>query len=227
MTDETFAEGNQSAPTGGTESPTSSPSGKADSQPSNDFAAVQQRLDALEKLYKGVQKGNDRINARVEEKVNNIAAQIGRISELTKAGKSPDEIEERLLLDEILAERKGKTLSTQPEGNGERGQGTVEVQDIARKLNLDVNDVDIAKAVASGDLVNVMKVAMSKAAAPTAGVEDNPLATGGGQRPAGVAELTNKYITEMRNARGNRKLLSSLREQYKAKGVDVYSVDFS
>jgi hypothetical protein len=176
MTDETVTGGN-SEQTG--EKDRQSQSSASQSQLSPDVATLQTRLDELEKLYKGIQKGTDKVNARVEEKVNNLSSQIERITELAKSGKSPVEIEERLLLDEIIRERKGGELPQASVGTETRGQGQVDVQEIAKQLNLDVNDRDIATALASGNVVTVMKVAMSKIQTPSPGPEDAQPLLGG------------------------------------------------
>ncbi|RPI95503.1 MAG: hypothetical protein EHM40_02815 [Chloroflexi bacterium] len=216
MTDETVLDGNPDEPGEKGGQPQSS---TPQSQPSADVATLQKRVDELEKLYKGVQKGNNKENARVLEKVEGLSAQIGRITELAKAGKSQSEIEERLLLDEILSERKGRTSPTQPEGTEARGQGQVDVQDIAKQLNLDVNDKDIAAAVASGNLVTVMKVAISKATTPSPGPEDNPPILGGNQQAKVLTpEQKDKIASRIaklsaENPRGNLKEVEKLREQ--------------
>lgn len=221
MTDETVLGGNSEQPSGGTGTPSSSPSGSG-SQLSPDVAALQKRIDELEKLYKGVQKGNDKTNAKVLEKVDSLSSQIGRIYDLAKAGKSQSEIEERLLLDEILAERRGNTAPTSPEGTGGGGQGQVDVQDIAKQLNLDVNDKDIATAVASGNLANVMRVAMSKAQAPSPGPEDAAPLGGGERRPDKGTEIEQGYLAEMAKVpRGNIRMAANVKEKWRKKAREA------
>lgn len=225
MTDETVFEGNgQGQGEKGSQPQSSTPN----PQPLADVAALQKRIDELEKLYKGVQKGNDKTNAKVLQSVSDLSSQIERITELAKSGKSPVEIEERLLLDEIIRERKGDGLSTRSDGTEPGGQGKVDVQDIARQLNLDVNDRDIAAAVASGNLVNVMKVAMSKATAPSPGPEDEPPLLGGSSgREKSTAQLQADYEKQRgeiaRTMRGDAKIkaLADLKVQYRKEGLQV------
>ena len=206
-----------------------SQSSASDAQPSADVAGLQKRIDELEKLYNGIKKSEDKINDRVEKRVSELTSQIGRIVDLAKAGKSESEIEERLLLDQILQERKGRQASsTESEGTEKGGQGRVDVQEIAKQLNLDMNDKDIAGAVDSGNLVNVMKVAMSKATAPSASVEDNaPLLGGGGSREKSVEAQLADYKKEMLAARGNKSLGKGIMEKYRKMGVPIERVIFS
>ena len=156
MTDETVLDGNrEDAGEKGSQPQSSTPSG----QPSADVAALQKEIDELKKLYNGIKKSEDKINSRVEQRVSALTSNIERITELAKSGKSQAEIEERLILDEMIRERKGSGFPGSAEGTEQPGQGVVDVQDIARQLSLDVNDRDIAAALASGNIVNVMKVA--------------------------------------------------------------------
>lgn len=226
MTDETVLDGNQQEPgEKGSQPPSSTPGG----QLSPDVTALQERLDKLEKLYTGVQKGTDKVNARVEKKVTDLSAQIERIAELAKAGKSQSEIEERLVLDEIIRERKGSGFSEQPEGTGARGQGQVDVQEIAKQLNLDMNDKDIADAVATGNLVNVMKVAMSKASTPSPGPEDaQPLLKGAARKSEKTPQQLQSEYEKARdqiaqNYRGDAKVkaLADLKVKFREEGLQV------
>jgi hypothetical protein len=223
MTDETVLDGKQmESGEKGSQPQSSAP----DAQPSADVAALQKELNELKKLYNGIKKSEDTINTRVEQRVSELTSHIGRIAELAKAGKSESEIEERLLLDQILQERKGSLSPTPTEGTEQRGQGQVDVQEIAKQLNLDVNDKDIADAVATGNLVNVMKVAMSKANTPSPGPEDSPPILGGsGNREKSPAQLEADYQKELatiaQSTRGEHKLraITDLKEKYRKAGL--------
>ncbi len=225
MTDETVLDGNLEEPGGkGNQPQPSAPEG----QPSADVAALQKEINELKKLYNGIKKSEDTINTRVEERVTELTSRIGRIAELAKAGKSQSEIEERLLLDEILQERKRNTSPGEPAGTGARGQGSVDVQGIAKQLNLDINDKDIAEAVAGGDLVNVMKVALSKAASPSPSAEDNPLVLGGSHnREKSPAQMQAEYekqrdqIAQALHGDAKIRALSQLKVKYREAGLKL------
>ncbi len=215
MTDETVLDGNsEQSGEKGSQPQSSTPQ----SQPSADVATLQKEVDELKKLYNGIKKSEDKINSRVEQRVSALTSDIGRITELAKAGKSQSEIEERLLLDEIIRERKGSGFPERSEGTEPRGQGPVDVQDIARQLNLDVNDKDIAAAVASGNLVSVMKVAMSKATVPSPGPEDNPPLLGGERPPADLFAMYARLESLSKNATKNKEAIAALTKQIKAAG---------
>lgn len=151
---------------GGNGSANQQPSQPTD-QPLGDVADLKKRIDELEKLYKGIQKGNDKVNARMEKRIDDLS----RILDLAKEGKSKEEIEERLILDEIIQERKSSTPAV---ASSEPRQSGVDILDVAKQLSLDVNDKDIAAAIASGNVVGLMKVAMSKASTPSPTPADAP-----------------------------------------------------
>lgn len=200
---------------GGNGSASQQPSQPTD-QPLGDVTAMQKRIDELEKLYKGIQKGNDKVNARVEQKIDNLS----RILDLAKEGKSKDEIEERLILDEILRERKSSTPAV---ASGEPRQSGVDILDVAKQLNLDMNDKDIAAAVASGNVVNVMKVAMSKVSTPSPSPADAPPLLGGAAQPRMKEEEANQKLLQLdalsREPTKNAAQLRALQKELKEAGV--------
>lgn len=220
MTEETELEGKQD---GGEIDESSQESSSSSAQPSEDFAAIRQELAELKKLYTGIQKGNDKVNARVEQKVNDMAAQIGRITELAKAGKTPAEIEERLLLDDLLAERKGNAPGAQQSANG---AAEVQAQELVKELGLDANDKDVAEAVASGKIANVIKIAMSKAKVPEADATTAPPLTLKEVPPGNVKALSAAYDKAVAELRGERRLnprtLANLKSEYRKKGLNIW-----
>lgn len=215
MTDETVIEGNSQ---GQGEQASQAQSSTPGSQPSTDVAALQAQVNELTKLFRGIQKGEDKINARVEERVKALTMPIERIMELAKSGKSQSEIEERLVLDEIIRERRSNGLPTPPEGTGGSGQGSVDVQGIAKQLNLDVNDKDIAAAVASGNLVTLMNVAISKAQTPSPSAEDAAPLTGGGSQSADLEAMYSRMEELSKNYSRNKPAILALQAKIKAAG---------
>lgn len=178
MPEELQLEGNQDG--GGNDSSGQKPSPPG-GQPSSDFA-TKQEVEELRVLYRGLQKSNDKINARVEKRVNDAFSTpnlIGRVAELAKANKTPAEIEEQLLLDDLLAERKAAPpeVTSSDKGKNTVGSAEVQVHEIVQEFGLDVNDKDVAAAVASGKVLEVVKVAKSKLTAPSASAEDAQLLT--------------------------------------------------
>lgn len=177
MPEETQPEGNPGG--GGNDSSSQKPS-TSGGQPSSDFA-TKQEVAELRALYKGIQKSNDTVNARVEKRVNEAlsTAKIGRVAELAKANMTPEQIEQQLVLDDLVAERKSQPseVTSSDTGKNTVGSAEVQVQEVVQELGLDVNDKDVAAAVASGKILEVVKVAKSKLAAPSASAEDAELLT--------------------------------------------------
>lgn len=177
MPEETQSEGNQDG--GGNDSSSQKPSTPG-GQPSSDFA-TKQEVEELRVLFRGIQKGNDKVNARVEKRVNEALSttKIGRVAELTKANMTPAQIEEQLVLDDLIAERKSQPseVTYSDKEKNTVGLAEVQVQAIVQEFGLDVNDKDVAAAVASGKIIEVVKVAKSKLTAPSASAEDAQLLT--------------------------------------------------
>ena len=174
MPEKTELEGNQDA--GGNGLSSQQPS-QSQGQPSTDFA-TKQDVEEIRNLIRGLQKGTDKINSRVEKRVSEIlsSTQIGRIAELAKANMTPAQIEQQLVLDEVVAERKAKAPEATPADNQESAVGKAEVQvrELASKLGLDANDKDVAAALSGNDLAAFVRVAASKLDSPSAGAEDQP-----------------------------------------------------
>jgi len=215
MTDETVLDGNSGASgeKGGQPQSSATPS-----QPSADVATLQKDIDELKKLYNGIKKSEDKINSRVEQRVGALTSDIERVIQLAKDGKSQSEIEERLVLDEIIRERKGNGLPAPSEGTETRGQGVVDVQDIARQLNLDVNDKDIAAAVSKGNVVDLMRVAISKAQAPSPSAEDAPPLLGGEGQAADLDAMYAQLESLSKNYSKNKPKIQALQAKIKAAG---------
>lgn len=188
------------------------------------------RLDDVDNRARTVQGEKDKVLSKTSKEVEEIKRQIAEIEKLKKSGFDPDAaIEEFTFREEVrgLREQLAKLnpASTATAGNGNSGVAT-EAQRIAAGLQLDMNDKDIAAAVGSGDVLNVMKVVLSKQS-PSASAHDAPPPGGTPPSNKDVDTLTAEYKQKVKAARGNRTTISQLREQYKKDGVDVYNVDFS
>ena len=167
---------------GNSDSDGDSQSSKEGSQQSPDLATVLKKLEGLENQFKGLQKGTDKVNSRVEKRVEEIlsSGKIGRIADLAKAGKTSEEIENQLLLEDLLAERKGKASGANLKGNEERAGGGPEAQpdiftETVKALNLDVNDKNVAEAIAKKDYSGLVKLGASKLAVPEPDASTQPL----------------------------------------------------
>jgi len=123
----------------------------------------------------------------------------------------------------MLREVHNRLFATSSAGNG----AETDAQRIAKEYALDLNDKDIAEAVKSNDILRLTKTVLSKQSAPSADASDAPLASGKVANPKDSKQLTEEYITKMRESRGNRSAIAALKKEYKEKGVDIYSIDFT
>lgn len=145
------------------------------------------------------------------------SAAVSSIAERTEVQKDKD----------LLRQIAEKVLGSSPDGNGTKAHA-----DIVKSYGFEATDPDVIRDVLSQTDPKDAEIAAlrltikrqnvtppSPSAASTATSKPTP--------PANVEQLTQKYVTEVRNARGNKTLITSLREKYKNEGVDVYSVDFT
>jgi hypothetical protein len=228
MEDETTQVGNSGSAAGDGQS-----SGGG-SQQSLDLTTIQERLDRFEAMVKGLQKGTDKVNARVEKQVNSILSnsQIGRIAELAKAGKTSEEIENQLLLEDLLAERKGKASGAAdgtPRANG-GSEGTAILKGIADAFGLDANDAAVAEALSKGDSAALAKIAKDRLSVPAPDGSDAPPVTSKEARgeDANTAALRKAYDAEVAKLRKdfNGRIpvgqLANLKISYRKKGLQIY-----
>jgi hypothetical protein len=185
-----------------------------------DLTALQKRLEELEAKYRGVQKGTDKVNARVESRVAEIlsTSQIGRIAELAKAGKDSAEIERELLLEDLLAERKGKATDAQI-GN-ERAAGMDEVTSIFKRtvqeLGLDANNSAVAEAVSKKDHAALLRLAVSKSTVPDPDATTQPPITSKETPAKGGEEIERGYLAELAKIpRGKTQAVANLKAKWR------------
>ena len=117
-------DGNQEQPTGGTESPTSSPSGGQGQQLSPDVSALVKQVDDLKKEIRGLQKGTDK---RFEKFDGNIK----RILELKEQGLTEPQIQRELWIDQQMQGQ--NPHPPEPVGN-ENSRQAPDVESAFRKL---------------------------------------------------------------------------------------------
>jgi hypothetical protein len=228
MEDETTQVGNSESASGDGQS-----SG-AGSQQSVDLATILSRLEGLENRYKGIQKGTDKVNARVEQRVGELLSseRIGRIAELAKAGKDSAEIENQLLLEDILAERKGKASGAVSGNSGAGGgsEGTAILKGIADAFGLDANDAAVAEALSKNDPAALAKIAKDRFSVPAPDGSDAPPVTSRESRgeDANTVALRKAYDAEVAKLRKdfNGRIpvaqLANLKISYRKKGLQIY-----
>lgn len=171
------------------------------------------------------QSDKDRRIPKIEQEQSNLRKTI---EEVLKEGgnKSVEEIERQIKLNRLLDAVDDKGNLPNLKRDEPKVEQSSEAQRIAKELNLDLNDKDISDAVKSGNLSSLVKVIVSKQSAPSADETTAQLLQGQHKPPAGIAELTKKYQSDMLGARGNATLLKKIKEQAKKDGVPVDSIAF-
>lgn len=193
-------------------------------QQSVDLSAVLSRLESLEKKYSGVQKGTDKVNARVEERVNQVLSnpQIARILELANAGKSSEEIEERLLLDEMIQERKGKERSGSGGAGSPSGAVDAGISALVSEFGLDANDAEVAEALSKNDSVKLARLAVQKSKTPTPDPSTAPPLTQKTPAPNAADEIEKGYLAEMATVkRGDTYRAANIKSKWRQKARDA------
>lgn len=209
-------DGNPNAGAGEAGSPNqpTSPVGGQLSQ--SDIEAMETKI--TERVRRELQKGNDK----------QIRNEVSRILELNKKGYDGEQIEERLILDQIIAERKNPNLA--------QNSGTVSSEprsDVSKVFQLSGLDPASPEATALAAknlpfeqaLVEASKMAAIKGSASLS--SPNPPLTGGTSDELNVEELTQKYVEELKGAagKGNQEG-NKIREKYRNLKVPVDSVTF-
>lgn len=174
------------------------------------------------------QSDKDRRIPKIEQEQSNLRKTIEEV--LNQGGnKSVDEIERTIKLNRLLDVVDDKGNLPNLKLDMPKVEQSSEAQRIAKELNLDLNDKDIAEAVKSGNTANLFRVALSKVSAPSADETTAPLLQGQNKPPAGIAELTKKYQTDMANAPRGKSGDSTrriLKENARKAGVPVDSIGF-
>ena len=131
--DEITDEGKAQVPAGGQQASPVAASG-AESQPLPAYVtAMLKRIDDIEKLAKGVQKGTDK-------QINQVNASIERILELAKEGKTKPQIERELLLDRLMQDKESAEPEAVSDKRGKQTNSPDIVKVVDEVLGLPEND---------------------------------------------------------------------------------------
>jgi len=135
-------DGNQN-PAGSAQSPIE-PAPQGQGQPLEAVVnSLQSQVETLTKKFEqGIQKENAKANSRLENKINDISSQIGRILELQGKGLSEPEIKRELYLDSLM--QRSETPSEPIVGNNQSGQ-SFDPESVIKSLKFPDNDVSLAK----------------------------------------------------------------------------------
>lgn len=171
MTGQSTNEGNRDSEqsTSGTSQPLSADALK--NLQSQMEAEIERRVKEAESRW---QSDKDRRIPKLEAEQSNLRKTIEDALKLGKSGATAEEIEKQIKIERLLARMDGEgNLVTQKPDKPQSTQ-TTEAQRIAKEAGLDMNDKDVAEAVASNDLLRLVKVATAKAGSPSPSISDAP-----------------------------------------------------
>jgi hypothetical protein len=211
MTDDTKpVEGNSHS--AGEAQPSTAPASENESQRLPEYVTtILSRIDAVEKLARGVQKGTDK------QIKNQINGSIERILELAKEGKSQKQIERELWLDSLMEGR--NVADAEPVAdNDSKANGADMSKVIDEVLQLPANDPRVTKLKLEhgNDTAAYMREALKLAARLAEANDDStpaeqPLPTGGTARKVDnpIADIDDPKLlyrlAAQQMARGRRK----------------------
>lgn len=196
-------------------------SGQAGQQ-SPDIAALESRIKNLEAQYKGVQKGTDKVNSRVEKEVTDLKSQVGRIADLLGAGMTPAQVETQLVLDEIIAERKGRSSESRGQASPGAGSGSDQfLQDLVNEFQLDANDKAVADAISKGDTKALVRLGIAKSGTPEPDASTAPPLQSREKGATPAQEIERGYLEEIGKVRGNPHKASLVKEKWRKKAREA------
>lgn len=229
--------GTPSTPNGG------SSDGKGDSGSSFDASALQTSIEALTKRLEEVdarsralQGDKDRAVTKNKADVDELKRKFAEIEKMKKSGLDEDAaFEELTFRDEVRAVREGlsKLTSAQPQAAGNGKGEAVNMAQVIKNYGLDGTDPEVISVLRQEfqspiEAENaILKIAYQKAKPNQPSPAAAPAMTGTPSNPDSVERATVEYIQKIKSARGKRQEIKSLQEEYKKKGVDIYSVDLS
>ena len=202
-------------------------------QPSFDSTELQKILDAVGTLSKRVD-GLQSVKDKQAAELTGLKGQIAEYEKL-KEKLGPEGALEQMELKRTLSEMK-ESLSklTQVSGNtpGTGANGAVNVAQVIEEYGLDRNDPEVA-LLANNRYSSKLEVEAAiaryhkaKQAAPNPTPAQQPAAPGGKTTNLNSGELVAEYKRQMLAARGKPRELSSIREEFLQKGVNVHEVNF-
>lgn len=194
--------------------------------------ALTKRLDEVDARSRSLQGDKDKGIKQTRKEVEELKRQIAEIDKLKKSGLDPDDaIEEFTFREEVRGLREQlarlNPASPQPAGTSAGGVAT-EAQRIAKELQLDMNDKDIADAVSKGDTVALFRVAVARQSNPPS-PSDAPPPAGGFQRKPSDSELEREYIKAMQAAprgKAGDEQRRAIKDKYIKAGVNIHDITF-
>lgn len=215
---------------GTTTPPVSKPIESAPQQ-SQELLEIKKALELTRSELKGLQSRQDKEQNEVQRFMGEVKKRMAKGMSLEEAEQAVTAENQAAQKDELLykiAQKVGvldSPSAQSPAGNG-LGQ-TVDVASTLSQYGLNENDPDVAAALASEKDVEkaALRVALRRSKQPHADVSASTSAQGKPTSPTNGEQLKAEYIQKIRAARGQRREIKALQEEYSKKGVDIYTVD--
>ena len=115
--------------------------------------AILKRIDSLEGMYRGLQSDKDRGTSRALRGVENLAerfAEFEKYAKLRQDGKSEDEAQHAMVLDDIVQERLGAQVAQKPVGSQAVEPSWSEADSFLKKQGIDPNSAEVIEMVRQG-----------------------------------------------------------------------------
>lgn len=200
-------------------------------QQSQELLEIKKALELTRSELKGLQSRQDKEQNEVQRFMGEVKKRMAKGMSLEEAEQAVTAENNAAQKDELLykiAQKVGVLDSPStpaPAGNGQ-GQ-TVDVASTLSQYGLNENDPDVAAALMSEKDVEkaALRVAFKRAKQPPPDASASASVQGKPPSPASNEQLQAEYIQKIRAARGQRREIKALQEEYSKKGVDIYTVD--
>jgi hypothetical protein len=206
----------------------------ADAPPSSqELLEIRKELQLTRSELKGLQGRQDKEQNEIQRFMEDVKAQMAKGLSFDEAEQAVNKSREASLKDDLLfkmAEKLG-VLGDSPQNTAGNGSNAAnEVAKVFDKYGISANDPEAVPLLdlRGVDLIDGVASLAIKRAKQTPLDASEASSISGKSAPAATPEaLKSEYISKMNAARGNRKQIETLKAQYKDKGVDIYSIDFS
>ena len=214
-------------------------SGTGVQQPSFDAAKLQESLDALNNGFKTLEARVNGLQGTKDKEISGLKGKIAEYEQLKERLGSSESAMEQLELRDQLAQMNAAltkltgSVSTQTPGTGASGAG--ELAQVIADNQLDANDPEVTKILADYKglraATELGKLAASRASKPPASPAASTSMTGGSTSvvETNVEVLTAEFKQKMQatpRGQAGKAARDALKDEYRKKGVSVFSVDF-
>jgi hypothetical protein len=223
---------------GGNQPPVSPEQGKSIAgQPdsSQELLLLKQNQARLEAELKGLQGRQDKATNETQRFMDEIRSNMAKGMSLDDAERAVNQSRETKAKDDLITKMAQKlgVLDESPQNNTGTVGNVADVVAVISEYGLDLSD-PVVKVAFEGKQLSKQEAELlagrllrDKSKLPTPTDAQAPSQTGTPIAPANVEALTEQYQKEAMAARGNPKLLKSLKDEARKKGVPVDQVVFT